>query len=172
MDAYEICKPDVLWDANKVPLPFKDEQFDLILANHILEHLPNWWGCFCDCARILRTGGTIQIYLPGEASDSQMGYRDHVSYINQNSFYGTLSMRRPGSNAWAAQEKHTDVERMKCVYMGRVINSIGWIKYVPKFLHSWCGEHLRNFVSENVYYFVKVSKEEFENTRGIEWDKR
>ncbi len=32
-------KPDILWDLNKFPYPFSDNEFDLIYASHILEHL-------------------------------------------------------------------------------------------------------------------------------------
>ena len=39
LDSNPACKPDVLWDLNKHPLPFKDEEFDEVHAYDVLEHL-------------------------------------------------------------------------------------------------------------------------------------
>ena len=65
VDAFDICKPDLVHDLNVMPLPFEDNSFDLILANHIFEHLPKWWDCFNECARVLKPCGRLEVYVPG-----------------------------------------------------------------------------------------------------------
>ena len=39
LDIDPDCKPDVVHDLTKHPLPFKDEEFNKIYAVHVLEHL-------------------------------------------------------------------------------------------------------------------------------------
>ena len=53
LDAYDICKPDITWNLEKTPMPFKEGTFDLVIANHIMEHVKNWWELFNDCGRVL-----------------------------------------------------------------------------------------------------------------------
>src|SRR5688500_11325557 len=86
VDAYDICNPDLVWDLNVTPLPFEDETFDLIVGNHVLEHVPLWWNLFNDCSRMLKPNGSMEIWGPGDGQDGQLGYRDHVNIINRCSF--------------------------------------------------------------------------------------
>jgi len=162
VDAYPICKPDVVWDLNKTPLPFKDESFDLILASHVFEHLPNWWDCFCDCARILKPGGFIEVWVPG-FGDAVRGYRDHVCEININSFYGTFSFRRPGSNAWAMTSKDCEsyAKYMKFYRIQHVLKN-SFLVSMPRFVQDWAMHYLRNVVFETGYFFQKLSQEQYE----------
>ncbi|MFH0806007.1 MAG: methyltransferase domain-containing protein [Patescibacteria group bacterium] len=39
LDIWEPFNPDVLWDLNKLPLPFEDNSFNVILAIDVIEHL-------------------------------------------------------------------------------------------------------------------------------------
>ncbi len=67
----DIKKPcDVLWDLNKHPLPFKDEEFDEIYAYHVLEHLGSqgdfrfFFEEFNEYWRILKPGGLMRAVVP------------------------------------------------------------------------------------------------------------
>lgn len=154
LDAYEVCKPDVVADMEK-PLPFEDETFDMILANHVLEHVKNWWACFEECSRILKKGGMLIVYVPGGGNDSQLGYRDHVSMINLFSFYG-IKTTSAGTNAWAETFKKMHANAMELVAIDRVYYDKPWIRRAPSFLRRWMGEHLRNVIDEDGYYFRKT----------------
>ncbi len=162
VDGFDNCKPDVVWDLNKTPYPFEDEKFDIVIANHVMEHLPNWWGAFNECSRVLKVGGQLIIYVPGEGHDAQWGYRDHVVAINRCSFFGTHNLSRRGGNAWAENEKVEEqpASRMS-LYMGDcVVINKWWIKKAPRFIQNWMTEHLRNVVTEMGYYFTKLKKGE------------
>lgn len=74
VDAYQCCNPDVVWDLNKFPYPWENNSVNRIYMSHILEHIPDWWTAFTECARILKVGGTIEIRVPDE---SKIG-RAHV----------------------------------------------------------------------------------------------
>ncbi len=162
LDAFSVCNPDVVWDLSKTPLPFEDETFDLIFANHIMEHVPNWWECFTDFGRILKTNGEIQVYVPGGGSDSILGFRDHINTINQCSFFGTSGTYRNGSNAWAEDNRKGWCNRIKLVRTEARTISKWWIDKAPVPVKKWMCQHLRNVVVEDGYIFRKVSEAEFQ----------
>lgn len=56
---------DVVQNLNKIPYPFEDEQFDTILASHVLEHLSgNWFLTLRELARILKPSGKLIVKVP------------------------------------------------------------------------------------------------------------
>lgn|SRR3990167_10441036 len=58
-------KPDIIADITKL-LPFKDEEFDLVYASHIIEHINNdeLWTTLAEWIRILKVDGYLEIYIP------------------------------------------------------------------------------------------------------------
>ena len=50
------------------PLPFADNQFDLIMASSVLEHDPFFWETFTEIARICRPGGHIYLNVPSNGA--------------------------------------------------------------------------------------------------------
>jgi SAM-dependent methyltransferase len=85
-------KPDVLWDLNVLPWPFKDASFDEVHAYEVLEHLGtqgdavSFFAHFGEVYRILKPLG----YLAGSCprSDSMWAWGDpsHRRVINEGSF--------------------------------------------------------------------------------------
>ena len=167
LDAFDTCKPDVLADLNK-PLPFADETFDHVIANHIMEHLDNFWGAFNELSRVLKTGGELEIWVPGDGSDSQLGFRDHVRIVNMCSFYGTEGTSRGIGNAWAQAElnKNEPCRYMKIQCVQKHLQPKWWIQKAPTFVQMWMIEHLRNITFESGYFFRKLSKGELEDEYG------
>ena len=81
----DIKKPcDVLWDLNKHPLPFKDEEFDEIYAFHVLEHFGKQgdWKFFfeewSEYYRILKPGGLFKGCVPYFKSVWALGDPGHT----------------------------------------------------------------------------------------------
>jgi predicted SAM-dependent methyltransferase len=63
---------DIVMDLNKLPLKFKDKEFDIIQAHNIIEHLkPDIEDIFMELSRILKDGGKIFITVP---HPTQPGY--------------------------------------------------------------------------------------------------
>lgn len=155
LDAYAICKPNVVHNLTELPLPFEDVAFDYIIASHVFEHLPNWWAVFEDCVRILKHGGSMDIWLPGTASDGQLGYRDHLSYINGCSFYGVANIRE-AVNAWCAMNRDSKAKEMQMVSYDKVLINQWWVKHAPKRIQRWMAEHLRNVIGEEVIRFIRL----------------
>jgi SAM-dependent methyltransferase len=55
---------DVVHDLRDFPYPFADDEFDLVEADHCLEHLPEPFAAVCEIHRITRSGGTVRIRVP------------------------------------------------------------------------------------------------------------
>lgn len=57
-------EPDILMNLDHIPYPFKDNEFDLIEADHVLEHLSEPFEVMKELNRILKTGGRLEIRVP------------------------------------------------------------------------------------------------------------
>lgn len=146
--------PDVKHDLNVVPYPWADNSVDGIEMWHTLEHLPNWWEAFKECARILKPGGYLHIRVPDESSQTALTYRDHVAVFSQASFHGIVG-RAHGTNAWAVHETNT-VPLVLENYWQVPFKQYEWMaRWFPRTLR-FCADHLRNFIHEQRFYFRKV----------------
>ena len=50
--------------ADATALPYPDARFDLVIANHILEHIEDDWGALAEIRRVLRPGGSAILQVP------------------------------------------------------------------------------------------------------------
>lgn len=64
LDWSPLVHPDVAHDLNELPYPFKDNEFDLIEAYHVLEHLDKPFLIMKEFHRILKPEGTLHIKVP------------------------------------------------------------------------------------------------------------
>jgi SAM-dependent methyltransferase len=159
LDGYEGEGVNVVWDLSKTPLPFEDKSFDFIIANHVLEHIPNWYECFKELARILKPGGTLEIWVPPVSSDAAFTYLDHINRIGQASFAGVGRWsQRAGSNLAAESDyAKTDVLRdLKLIKYREQPISTWWTIIAPECVMNWFSLHLRNVISEEGYTFTKL----------------
>jgi len=92
LDINPDCKPDVLWDLEKLPLPFPDDEFDEIHAYEVLEHTGRqgdykfFFDQFTEFWRILKPGGLLCATTPAWDSMWAWGDPSHTRIINE----GTL----------------------------------------------------------------------------------
>lgn len=172
LDAYPDGGTDVIFDLDSGSrLPFDDNYFDFILANHILEHLRNWWFVFEECARVLKPKGIMEIWVPGNGNDGIFGYRDHIHQINACSFFGVFSNFHQGGNAWAEAHSRGPANYMKMTAMNKSMINAWWVRIIPMKMKIWACEHLRNVIVEQNYMFTKVTEDELQaklkNERAI-----
>lgn len=154
VDAFDNCDPDVKWDLQSFPYPWPDNSAESIECSHTMEHLPDWWGAFKECARILRPGGRLRVRVPDCSSDDVFGYRDHLHWINSLSFHGTVG-NNPGPNAWAVEQENTVPLRM--IHYARIARpKYKWMADWAPWLFRFCAEHMRNFVHEQIFIFEKI----------------
>lgn len=53
-----------LVDLNQQPLPFSDQQFDVVTCSETIEHLENYWSVLREVHRVLRPGGIAVFTTP------------------------------------------------------------------------------------------------------------
>lgn len=82
LDAVKIEGVDVVHDLNKIPYPFKNDSFDVIHANQILEHLEapldDILGEMC---RICKQDGVIKIIVPHALSVGAFSDPTHKKFF-------------------------------------------------------------------------------------------
>lgn len=64
VDYYSVSKPDVRHDLNKIPYPFGENEFEVIEADHVLEHLEKPFDIMKELYRISQNQGEIRIRVP------------------------------------------------------------------------------------------------------------
>ena len=151
---------NIAWDLSKTPLPLESDSFDFIIANHVMEHIPNWFDCFKELARVLKPGGRLEVWIPPVSSDSAFTYRDHINWIGLNSFAGCATFKRAGTNLAAAKEFDSDefgeVKRL-CVIENSYRPIVKWWTILaPQWLLNFYATHLRNVISEEGFIFTKI----------------
>lgn len=158
LDAFAGPGVNVVHDLAKMPLPFADNTFDFIIANHVMEHIPGWWDCFQEMARVVKVGGEIEVWVPPISSDSAFAYRDHINLIGPESFYGIGDLNRPGTNLTASKElqKMSNVQRLHVKALSHRLIITWWTMLAPESLAHWMATYLRNVVSEDGYVFKKL----------------
>lgn len=57
-------QPDVIHNLNEFPYPFSDDQFSLIEADHVLEHIEDPFKAMKEVHRILKPNGKLIIKVP------------------------------------------------------------------------------------------------------------
>ncbi len=133
--------------------------FEYILANHVLEHVPDWFDCLAEMANILKPGGQLEIFIPPISSDSAFSFRDHINRIGIRSFDGVGPNQNAGANLTveAQFKEFTDLKKLQMVEHNVRPCIKWWTMLAWPSLLKWMTEHLRNIVSEERYLFVKLS---------------
>lgn len=70
-NAIELAKKQGIeareWDLNKMPLPFREESFDVVILSDVLEHIVAPISLLKEIKRILKRGGKLIISVPNFA---------------------------------------------------------------------------------------------------------
>ena len=80
LDCVKLPGVDVIHNLNKYPYPFKDNEFDEVLAESVLEHLDNIIAPIEEIWRISKKGARIKISVPIFPSVWAMADPTHKSY--------------------------------------------------------------------------------------------
>lgn len=66
IDCEESCKPDLVHDFTKAPLPYEDESVDEVYMFHVIEHIrkPFHPYIFREIARVLKKDGVFYLSFP------------------------------------------------------------------------------------------------------------
>lgn len=89
-DSSDICDPDVKVDFNQLPWPFKDDEFQHIVAKDILEHLGNDKVSLVDIIkemhRVSENGAVWEVQVPHHRCDHAVDDPTHRNFITPGTF--------------------------------------------------------------------------------------
>lgn len=77
---------DIVHDLSKFPWPFKDNEFDEIIAIHIIEHLEDLINTIKELSRIAKKGGIIKIQVPHFSSWANYADPTHKKIFSYSTF--------------------------------------------------------------------------------------
>jgi SAM-dependent methyltransferase len=77
---------DVVHDLGKYPYPFAESEFDVIIGNHVIEHLPDVMGFMAELYRIAKPGAKIKLLTPHYTNPDWPTDPTHRNHFNCYSF--------------------------------------------------------------------------------------
>lgn len=85
---------DVIHDLGKTPYPFADDEFDLVVSNHVVEHVPDVMAFVTELYRVTKNGGTIRLLTPHYTNPDWANDPTHRNHFNSYSFNTFMPERR------------------------------------------------------------------------------
>lgn len=86
IDINHLSKPDLVWDLRNLPWPIEDNQFDIVYAENIIEHLPDTCGVMNEIWRICRDKATVKIIVPHYTGFTSWSCPEHYKTFTSISF--------------------------------------------------------------------------------------
>lgn len=86
IDRNPASRADVLCDLDRIPYPFRDDAFDLLVATHVIEHVADVIATMEEFHRLVRQGGRIRMATPHYTDFSSFCDPTHRSHLNSFSF--------------------------------------------------------------------------------------
>jgi SAM-dependent methyltransferase len=86
LDKFHVSGADVIADLEK-PLPFKDNSFDMVVANQVLEHTVNFFFVMEEIHRIIKPKGILKVWVPHFSSHLAYTNPDHKRFFAAYTFY-------------------------------------------------------------------------------------
>jgi SAM-dependent methyltransferase len=143
---------DVLWDLEKFPYPFKNNEFDAIYAHHSLEHLEDTNKVMDELWRITKPNGRVKIMVPFGTSTSALQNPTHKR------FFSVITI-----------QSYTNGEKPKFRLLSAKLNyvvPINWKRRILKIATTpvdW-------FINANHYFYEKLLRYYCGDADEIEWE--
>ncbi len=77
---------DVIHDLGVVPYPFADDEFDLVISRHVIEHVPDVMAFVGELYRITRPAGRIRLVTPHYTNPDWATDPTHRNHFNSYTF--------------------------------------------------------------------------------------
>jgi SAM-dependent methyltransferase len=132
---------DITHNLNKFPYPFKDNEFDMVWCNQVLEHLDNPIKVVEELWRITKPGGKVLINVPHYSSSMAYNHIGHLHCFGSGSL-APFDIKN--------EEKVSEVARFK------VKSRIRWL-VAPTHSRNPVISNFTKIVSAPVDFFVNLN---------------
>ncbi len=151
LDAIQLPGVDIVHDLNKFPWPFKDNEFEHVMATSVLEHLNNLVKVIEELHRICKNNAIIDITVPHFSSLGAYIDPTHKNFFT----YYTFDYFKENFNYNFYSKARFQIIKRKILY-GKYFFLFEWIaNLLPRF-HEIL---LRKFLPVNGLFFrLKVRK--------------
>lgn len=105
VDILEYDGVDVVHDLNKFPYPFKDEEFDVINCDNVLEHLDNITDVLRELWRVTKLNGKIVIKAPHFSNFWAFSDPTHKHFFGYKSFEYYCGLQQGYLNLFSIKER-------------------------------------------------------------------
>lgn len=95
IDANPRSHADVIHDLGVFPYPFGDNEFEEIVCNHVIEHVPDVIGFVTELHRITKPGGRLKILTPHYSNPDWPTDPTHRNHFNSYSFTCFIPTQTP-----------------------------------------------------------------------------
>ena len=82
LDINPEFRPEIVWDLENLPLPFKEKEFDVVFGFDIIEHVSNPKGLIVEVERVGKRSVWFCLDFD-KARENWEADKTHVSYINE-----------------------------------------------------------------------------------------
>ena len=86
LDYNSLTDADVIHDLGQFPYPFEDNEFDLIVSFHVIEHVPDVMALITELYRITKNGGRVRFVTPHYSNPDWASDPTHRNHFNSYSF--------------------------------------------------------------------------------------
>lgn len=158
LDSNPRTAADVIHDLGDLPYPFEDDEFDTVVANHVVEHVPDVMAFIGELHRVTRNGGHIRLITPHYTNPDWPNDPTHRNHINSYTFNTFM----PGRQVF---DFYTDIE-LKPVYT--YVSLLSLWKYLGIELLVNLDQHaagfrfLRKFWEQYLSYIIRGKELWFE----------
>ncbi len=98
IDISPTSAADLVWDLNRYPYPLRESSFDLIICNHIVEHVEDVFAFLRELHRVARPGASVRLLTPhysNRYSFADPSHRHHLSLASLDYFVRRTSQMLP-----------------------------------------------------------------------------
>lgn len=122
----KILKVDVYCNLNKGKLPFKNNEFDYIFFNHVIEHLSpelELMGFFDEISRVLKKDGILEMNCPHFSGWNAFGMF-HKRYFHFRNFISLPQFEVVKAGLYTRLKHDTLGKNKKSVFLFDIVNAI------------------------------------------------
>jgi SAM-dependent methyltransferase len=130
LDAYPAKGVDKVHNMNKFPYPFKDNTFDFIICDNVMEHLDSIIKPIEELWRISKPNAVIEIITPYVQSRGAFGHIDHQQYFDESTYFW-YDAKRFKKDKVDLRDVRTSLNKIRFKIDYRLITTGRFRRYLP-----------------------------------------
>lgn len=131
VDIHPYPGVDVVCDLNKAGWPLKDNQFDKVIASHLIEHVSDMVLFMKEIHRILKPGGELVVYTPHFSSVNSWTDPTHVRHLSARWYRSFIVGEYLAAQAGGYELVSTEVTFGKS-FRSKIAQFIVWLRGLDK----------------------------------------